>query len=86
MPFKTAVSSPQAVDELDLAKLPGSLFSVLAGVTNEFSLAGSGLPLSAFRFLNDRDYGHFYHVADAGVDTTYLLNYWVLVIPNIVIA
>lgn len=40
----------------------------------------SGFPLSALNFLNKRDFGHFYHIADSTSPTseTYLLGYFVL--------
>lgn len=46
-------------------------------MTSSRVLETTGLPLSGFNFLNQLNYGHFYHIADLTYDITFLLSYWV---------
>lgn len=61
--------------ELDMSKVDDSSFSLIKSVTDFTST-----PMSAFNFLNKRDYGHFYHLADSAFapTETSLLSYFVL--------
>lgn len=52
-----------------------SLF-YLKRMTNEPNNA-TGIPLSAFNFLNQMEYSMFYSVVDPTIGTTYLLSYFV---------
>jgi hypothetical protein len=79
VPFTPNLSSnltPQTY-ELNLAKSTDPALSTLSSTTNELTNS-TGIPLSAFNFLNERDYGKFYHVADPSNNVTYLLSYFVL--------
>jgi hypothetical protein len=55
-----------------------SSLNTLNMLTTATITTGLGLALSAFNFLNVRDLGIFYEVADSTVTNTYLLSNWVL--------
>lgn len=63
--------------ELDLSKTTDSALSFLKSMTKEANNS-TGIPLSSFNYLNRREYGLFYHVADPSTSVTYLLNYFIL--------
>ena len=79
IPFTPNLSSNLTLQtyELNLAKSTDPALSTLSSTTNELTNS-TGIPLSAFNFLNGRDYGKFYHVADPSNGVTYLLSYFVL--------
>ena len=84
IPFRTGISSTSTSlpYELDLTKISDPAFATIQSATNSLT---QSIPLSAFNFLNKRDFGHFYHIAD-NVDkptVSYLLGYFILSNINI---
>jgi hypothetical protein len=79
VPFSDTLSSNLTLQtyELNLSKNTDPALSTLATTTNQITTS-TGIPLSAFNFLNSRDYGNFYHVADSSTTVTYLLSYFIL--------
>ena len=79
IPFSNSISSTLPSDpkiyELDMNKIGDSAFNSIKSVTefNAFSL-------SALNYLNMRDYGHFYSLANSATAPfeTYLLSYFIL--------
>lgn len=67
IPFSQSISSttsPQ-VYELDLNKVDDGAFANIKSATGINSA-----PLSSLNFLNKRDFGHFYHIADSTSPTS----------------
>lgn len=60
-----------------------SSFTALKSLTTQATSA-TGLPLSAFNFLNLMNYGLFYHVtSDKKATQTVLLSHWVYILPGL---
>lgn len=64
IPFNQSISANSSTDlkyDIDLTKIGDNAFNTIKTATN---LSTQSLPLSSLNFLNRREFGHFYHLAN----------------------
>jgi len=80
VPFSNSISADSSSNlhyDIDMTRIGDSAFSTIKSAT---SFVSTPLPLSALNYLNRREFGHFFHIANSAQDPTitYLLAYFIL--------